>query len=539
MLKYLRINNIILIEFTEIDFSEGFNVLSGETGSGKSAILNALELLTGERADSGLIRRGADKGVVEAAFDISGREGVLSLLEEAGIDHECDQELIIRREISLNDKNRSYINNQLVQIKILRMLGSQLMEIVGQHANQRLLSLDKHTEILDLFGGLEKETAFFKKNWHLETRLQHQLDELIQHEAQRLRDIEVCRMELEELEEAQLKEGEDEALFAEYTLLSNAEERAEKVNAILDTLSGERQSVLQMLNRHKHTFQELSKLDPNFIEPGNAYQAACLELQEITYTLRTASSHIEYQPEKAAKINERLTQISRMKRKFGQSLEEIFAYRQNIKEKKEKLENADILIEELQEELKKMRSINDEACKALTLERLKSARELEKALTIQLHALNMAKAEFHIEIVPQKRTELGDDRIEFFFTPNAGEHRISIRECASGGELSRLLLGLQTLLAKKARIPTIIFDEIDSNIGGATASIVGRKLKEIGNYHQVLCITHFPQVAQEADLHIQIAKMEKEGRTVTKVRALDTADREKELSRMYGNPVPV
>jgi DNA repair protein RecN (Recombination protein N) len=535
MLKLLRIQNLILVETTEIDFTAGFNVISGETGSGKSALLAALSLLAGERADSSLIRRGKEKGVVEASFDIDNHPMIISVLESFGIDHDFGSELLIRREITLNEKNRCFVNHQIVQIKILRELCQPLLEIVGQHANQKLLSLEKHAEILDLFGELEQDVSAFRKSWQKENAYSTQLKELIDHESQRLREIEVCHMELEELDEARLKVGEDEELFAEYTLLTHAKERCEKVKTILDGLTGEKQSVLQVLSRHKHSFDELIKLDPALEESLKAYEAARLELQEVAYTLRNRLSHIENNPERTALINERMTLIARLKRKYGSSIEEIFTYQAQLIMRLEQLEHTDVKIDELRHELSKVQLLNEERAKDLTLKRSHAARELEKALTFELQALNMPKAEFYIDLTSQKRSEKGDDKIEFFFVPNAGEQRISIKECASGGELSRLLLGLQTLLAKKAQISTLIFDEIDSNIGGETARIVGRKLREIGKYLQVISITHFPQVAQEANHHIQISKVEKEGRTVTCVRALESTDRETELSRMLGN----
>lgn len=537
MLKLLRIHNLILIESAEIHFSGGFNVLSGETGSGKSAILSALALLTGERADTSLIRRGEEKGVVEAAFDIEKQPEILALLNKAGLDHEAGSELLIRREMAFNEKNRCFVNNQLVQMKVLREISAFLLEIVGQHANQVLLSIEKHGTLVDLFGGLEKEVNDFKIQWQSENRLSNELEKLINQESQRLREIEVCRMELEELEEAQLKEGEDEALFAEYTLLTNAQERADKVNAILNALNGEKQSILSLLSRHKNTFEELLKLDSHFTDTAKAYEAATIELQEIAYTLRTARLQIEHQPEKAAAINERLTLIARLKRKYGHSIEEILTYQTQARKKLEELERADIHIEEIKEKLIEIRKQNEEAAAQLTKKRTRAARALEKALTQELRALNMPKAEFYVDIASQKRSERGDDRMEFFFAPNAGEHRIPIKECASGGELSRILLALQTLLAEKAQISTLVFDEIDSNIGGTTARIVGKKLRELGAYYQVLCITHFAQVAQEAEHHIQISKVEKEGRTVTQVHTLQTEDREKELARMVGTPL--
>jgi DNA repair protein RecN (Recombination protein N) len=533
MLKELRLTNIILVESATIPFTEGFNVLSGETGSGKSAIMNALNLLIGERADTGVIRRGCDKGIVEAIFDIQSHGRLLKMLEAAGIDHEGD-ELFIRREVLATGKSRAFINHQMAQLSLLKMIGEQLMEVAGQHANQKLMNLEKHREILDTFGNLQEEASSFAKSWEKENVIRQELDNLINSEAQRLREIEVCRMELEELEEARLKEGEDEELFAEYSLLSNSEERAAKAQEINQGLSGDRQPILAHLNKLKAAFEQLSRIDPVIEDQSKAFGNVLLELQEISYTMRNYATRVEYNPDRLESINDRLTLITRLKRKYGSSLDEINQYQRGAKEKLARLEGTDSEIEDLRNRLAEIESKNHELAQQLSKHRLKAAKKLEKELVSQLRSLNMPKVEFIAEVTSQKRNRHGDDRIEFYLVPNVGESQIPIRECASGGELSRLMLALQALLAGKEQIPTLIFDEIDANIGGETASIVGQKLKEIGERHQVLCITHFHQVARLANHHLQISKIEKGGRTVTQVKMLEEESKEAELERMLG-----
>lgn len=536
MLKELRLTNIILVESAAIPFTDGFNVLSGETGSGKSAIMNALNLLIGERADTGVIRRGCEKGVVEAIFDVHTHTRLHTILEAAGIDHD-GEDLFIRREVLASGKSRAFINHQMAQLSLLKLVGEQLMEVSGQHANIKLMNLEKHREILDVFGHLETEAQAFAKSWEKESQIREQLAHLISSEAQRLREIEVCRMEIEELEEAQLKEGEDEELFSEYTLLSNSEERSAKAQEINQGLSGERQPLLANLNKLKAVFEQLSRIDPVVTDQAVAFGNVLLELQEIAHTMRNYAARVEYNPDRLESINDRLTLITRLKRKYGSSLDEINHYLSSVKERLKTLESADTQIDELKERLAEMESKNDELASQLTKHRQKAAKKLEKELVQQLRSLNMPKVEFIVEITDQKRNKHGDDRIEFYLVPNVGESRIPIRECASGGELSRLMLALQALLAGKEQIPTLIFDEIDANIGGETASIVGQKLKEIGERHQVLCITHFPQVAKLAQHHLQISKIEKGGRTVTQVKMLEKESKEAELERMLGGAV--
>lgn len=533
-LKHLRIQNLILIESADISFENGLNVLTGETGSGKSAIMNSLSLIAGERADAGMVRRGADKAVVEALFEIDSAPQIKPLLEQAGIDHEAGEELLIRREISSAGKSRAFINNQSAQIGLLRQVSAYLFEIVGQHANQKLLDLGHHRNIVDLYGEMTADVAEFSKSWTMENAQRSQLETLICSEAQRLRDIDICHMELEELQSANLKENEDEDLFAEYTLLTNAEELTNKVQDVIQTLSGERQAVLPMLNRNKHALEQLQTIDPSLSETAKSFNSILIELQEISHTLRNYHSRIEHNPSRTMEVNERLSLIDRLKRRYGASIQEIQAYHAKTLEKLRSLENGDVQIEDLRKSLQQMEKLNNSLSHKLTEQRKSAAQKLEKAIVKELRALNMPKVEFHCAIETEKRSKTGDDRIEFYLSPNVGEHKIPVRDCASGGELSRLMLSLQALLAGKEQIPTLIFDEIDANIGGETATVVGEKLKAIGKRHQVLCITHFPQVAHHALHHLQISKKELKGRTVTEVKVLEAGNRETELSRMRG-----
>ena len=533
MLKNLHIQNIILFEKGSLSFSSGLNILTGETGSGKSAIMHGIALAIGERADTSVIRRGYEKGIVEAVFDIE-NPTLLSLLVEGGIDHEPGQELIIRREISLSGKGRVFINNQSAQLSFLRRLGIQLVQIVGQHANQSLLSLDYHREVLDLYGDLHALLHRYRQSYDSEKMLRQKLEKFIKQEAERLREIDVCQREIAELEEAQIKEGEDEDLFVEYTLLSNVEEVSIKINEINQSLSGERQPLLAILNRQKQSLESLVHFDSSLQDTSQTFQNVFLELQEISHTLRRYQSRQHFDPGRLAEINERLALLNRLKRKYGTTVAEILAYQEQTGVKLKDLENADHEIESLQQQLYEAEAKTQLLANELLLKRQQYASQFEKALTTHLHSLNMLRAEFNIQITKQKRTEDGDDRIEFFLCPNVGERQIPLKDGASGGEISRVLLALQTLLAGKEQTGTLIFDEVDANIGGETATIVGDKLREISQQHQVICITHFPQVASQADHHLQISKEEKEERTITLVQELDAETRQLELARMAG-----
>lgn len=535
MLKQLLIQNIILIESVDISFGPGLNVLSGETGAGKSAIMHALNLVFGAKADSAMIRKGSEKGIAQAIFELNNDLALLHLLEESGIDHEPEEDLILRREIHQNGKSRCFINNQLASLTLLKTLNPFLGRIIGQHANQWLLSTEKHREIVDVYGELQNDCLKFSLSFTEENIIRKSLNELVQNEQKRFRKIEICKMELQEIEEAKLKEDEDDELFNEYTFLTNTEARSLKAAEICQALNGERLSALALLTKQKSNFEYLAEIDPKIAETNESFKNALMEIQEIAYTMNAYQSRIEYNPQRVQELNERLSLITTLKKKYGSTLAEIENYKIETTKTLEDLENQDLKIEELKAELVILEAKNKTLAADLTIERKKSAKKLQTALIEELRSLNMPKVIFEVEFQSQSRNAKGDDFIEFYLIPNVGEHKIPIKDCASGGELSRILLAIQRLLAGKEQTPTLIFDEIDANIGGETALIVGEKLKEIGSAIQVLCITHFPQVAKQANHHLQISKKEENGRTFTHVATLKNAEeRQTEIARMLG-----
>jgi DNA repair protein RecN (Recombination protein N) len=534
MLKQLNIHNIILIHSTEILFGAGFNVLSGETGSGKSAILAALGLICGDKSDTTIIRCGADKGSVEALFDIDALPELPFILSEAGIEHSPGEDLIICREITFAGKTRSFINNQPAQVNFLRKISHLLIGRVNQHAHHKLFSTEHHRNILDLYGDLHHLTASFSHSWDKENQIKEEIETLIQHEQWRINEIKRLQGDLEELREAKLKEGEEEGLFAEYTLLANAEELTQKTQLIVQALEGEKTGVLNILHKHQNSFDLLKRIDPKITDAADSFHSICLELKEISYTLQNYLNAIEYNPTRLQHVNERLSLINKLKRQYGPSIENVLVRKTEMEKKLYQLENANEHIADLKMELESVSKANNSLCAEISRLRKQTAKELSNNIVLQLRSLNMPKAEFQVEVVQQKRSRTGDDGVEFYMAPNIGERMISVKDCASGGEISRLLLSIQTLIAGKEQLPTLIFDEIDSNIGGATAAEVGKKLKDIGSKHQIICITHFSQVAKQANHHYQISKQEIQGRTLTQIVRLDEQTKVQELSRMQG-----
>jgi DNA repair protein RecN (Recombination protein N) len=534
MLKTVRIFNIILIEAVELSFHSGLNVITGETGSGKSAIMHALSLVVGGRADVSAVRHGADKGAIEALFDISKLPKLLEMLIAAGIDHDRESELIIRREIYASGKSRAFVNNQAVQLTLLKQIGELLIAIVGQHANRSLLSIERHRHLLDLYGGLEGQVYAFGRSWAEEQRLRAQLHETVKREAQELRERDMFLRELEEIDEASLKDEEDEDLFAEYSRLTHSEELAQKTTSLLQALSSDRNAIVTQLLRHKGALESLVAIDPSLQEMLTSYSAATIELQEIAYSLSAYKGRIECNPHRSQQLNERLQLIATLKRKYGATIGDILTYREQIAGKLARLDSREEELTALRERLGDIARENDRQSSTLTAARQAAACHFSAAISSQLAALNMAKATFHVAVTAQTRSSSGNDGVEFFLTPNVGESQIALRESASGGELSRILLALHAELAGREQIATLIFDEIDANIGGETAAIIGQKLRKVSESHQLLCITHFPQVAKQAELHLQISKAEISGRTLSHVKTLDNAGRRRELARMVG-----
>lgn len=532
MLKELIIQNVVLIEHAHIDFEAGFNVLSGETGSGKSAVMQALQLALGGRSDVGLIRHQAERASVEAIFDAHSIPALKAFLEEKGIEVEDPSLLILKRELTTAGKSRGFINHQPVQLGVLRQAGDYLVELVSQHANHKLFSIDYHRSLLDAFGNYSPTLESYKSAWKKYQESAKKLEELQAALPSSIREIEICQREIEEIEEARLKEEEEEVLFQEYSFFSSAEERLRDVRELERILAGER-GVLTLLMRGKPFSHSLCQKDVNLAPLLSPFPGLILEVEELIHTLRAYEGKLEADPKRLEQLNERLTLISRLKRKYGATIAEIEAHRKAQKIRLEKLLNLEDLVEELTKECERLRSSLEEQALILTSLRKKNGEKFALLMTDELHSLNMQEALFHIQIDLEELGKDGRDRVEFFLQSNVGERLIALREGASGGEMARVLLAQHVLLAEG--IGTLIFDEIDANIGGTTAGLIGAKLQKLGKTIQIFSITHFPQMARFADHHIQISKQSENGRMATRIDVLSKEEaREVELARMVG-----
>jgi DNA repair protein RecN (Recombination protein N) len=520
MLRTLLIENLVLIERAELHFDGGLTILSGETGAGKSAILKAIGLVMGEKCDPQLLRSGAERGHVEALFDLE--EGSRAILEEAGIP--ADDELLIRREIHAKGRSRTYINHCMAQAQLLERLTT--IDLVGQHANQQLMSLPYHRQIVDLFGNVP--LAPFQKTFRELRALERKRAELVATESERLRELSNCQRELEELEDAPLDEDET-SLTDEHNRLTHAESLLSTTSELLSTVE---EQMLPHLRRAVSLLEGAP--DGQLTSPLEGTRTAYAELTEVVHSLRSYRSTLSLDPEQLQLLDDRLALLEGLKRKYGPTLPDVATYLEGLHTRIELLQSADQELEQIDAQIAECNSRCDALAATLTAERNRAAATLTTAWLSHLRPLNMKQARIEIRLTPSPRTEWGDETLEIYFAPNVGEGMLPMRSCGSGGELSRLLLALKTALAGLERTPTLIFDEIDANLGGKTASLMGENIKSIATERQVLCITHLPQVARLADAHFQIHKRETDGRTFTHVAPLSDAERRAELTRMLG-----
>jgi DNA repair protein RecN (Recombination protein N) len=535
MIKKLFLKNFVLVQSAEIAFNPHFNVITGETGAGKTAIIEAISLCLGSRADTSLIRQGCERALVEGTFSTSDRSALHALLKDAGIDP--DEELIIRREITLEGKNKAYINCCSVPLPFLQRVGAELIDFVGQHALLDLKDSEAQRALLDMYGNLGDKVSAFQLAHKNERALLQRCEELQAKMLLREKQADVLRYQLEEIETASLKAGEDEALFETYKRLTSQSEICEKLTEILDRLAETPSSIITQLNRLHKLLDSLVKIDPIFSEPLALLEQAQLCSSEAHLQLHSHPALQEQDPKILSSIEERLSRIAHLKKKYGPSWEAINAYKDKVMAELSDFENAEALLREAESELAQCQKLAGELAQELTRLRAQAAKDFAHLLTSEIQLFNMSKAEVRIELEPQKRSSHGQDAVHFWLKANPGEAAALVAEHSSGGEISRLFLAIKIALADKNQIPSLIFDEIDANVGGKTASIIGDKLAALGKLRQILCITHFPQVAAKAEAHFVVHKEEKEGRTVTEISPLSQKQREQELVRMLGgNP---
>ena len=547
MLKELSIRNFAIIDDLQINFSDGLTILSGETGAGKSIILNAVNLLLGSRASAELVRTGADSAELEALFQISATSSVARVMSANGYDPA--EGLLIRRLISRSDGNRVYINGRLATIGLLTTITENLASISGQHAHQGLLREDQHLLILDQFGGLMAQRRQTHEIYHQILPL---LDDLSRLESIRQRQDEhreLLAFQKNEISSAGLTPGEDEQLEQERLRLKNAEALYQTVYSSIEELYGTTGSVIERLLEVKKNLATAGQIDSQLKTIAESLASASYHIEDLTGELRAHLNLIQIDDQRLETVEERLDTLNKLKRKYGGSLEAVFSRLETIEDELSKVENIGHQIREVREKLAKLHDRLVRRVMGLSQKRAKAAKKLALEVVAELESLNMAQTEFQAVFQPlaaDKKTNSylradehtitasGIDRVMFMIAPNPGEELKALAGIASGGELSRVVLALKAILAATDAVETIVFDEVDAGIGGGTAEVVGRKLSELACHHQVICITHLPQIAKFGEHHLSISKHVTDGRTLTAIQPLNEEDRYKEIARMLG-----
>lgn len=530
MLKRLQIHHLILVDSEEIAFPPHFTVITGETGAGKTAILEAIKLTLGARVDSSVLRTGYEKGFTEITFSPPFSEPLITLLNEGGIPQEKEEDLIIRREISKEGRSRALINCRTVPLTLLQKIGQTLIDLIDQGSYQTLRSSESQRTLLDHYGNLSQAMLTFQAAYKKEKEVEKTVKELEFLLLRKEKEEELLAFQAEELENASLKLGEEELLFEQYQLLAKSQEARTHVDSLASGLS----QLLHSLARLQKTAEALQSCSQTFSPCLSLLKEAFISIEESRQFLHCHEDAISHEPQTYQKLEKRLSAIAHLKRKYGKTIEEIHQFHQKIREELSLFSTLTEKIEILKTSLTHAKNQTSQAAEELTALRKQAALQFQEELTSQIQSLNIPQGKILIKTSPQQRTLSGDDEIHFWLQANPGEAPALVKEHASGGELSRLLLAIKVVLAEKNQTPTLIFDEIDANVGGQTATLIGNTLKHLGQYKQVLCITHFSQVATRADTHFCIHKEEHRGRTIAKIKLLDQENKATELLRMLG-----
>lgn len=540
MLLNVFIKNFGIIDLIKMDFQTGFNVLTGETGAGKSIIIEALLLVLGGRASGEQIRAGAERAMVQATFDISGIAAVSLSLEEQGVEAPEDDILILAREIAHSGKNICRINGQAVPLNLLKKIGCHLMDLHMQHEHSTLLDQERHRRLLDRYGGaivldaLNEVIAVYSR-WR-ESRLNY--DKLSGDAKERVRRVDTLRYQVEEIRQAGLQPGEDDELAAEKKVLANAEKislLAAQAYSLLYEGGGGQASAVDLLARSAEISRDLAALDQRteaFLSP---LENTLYQVEDAARELAYYRDGVEYSPQRLEAVEERLEQVKRLKKKYGETIADVLQYLDSAQNELAVLENAEELLEAAKTEMAELEAGYREAAGVLSKARREAARLLEEAVAGELQSLEMGCVEFKVAFSEiEGPAPEGAERVNFLISPNPGEPLKTLVKIASGGELTRIMLALKTLLAGVDEIPVLVFDEADTGIGGRALQAVAEKMAQLGERRQVICVTHSAQVACHARAHHRIIKEFKGERTVTRVELLDPQERLEELARMLG-----
>lgn len=540
MLAELRIVNFALIEQLSLQFQPGFTVLTGETGAGKSLLIDAIALLVGGRASTDQIRSGEDEAQLEAAFSLSDTHPLLQRLRVHDVIGQNESELILRRVLSRSGRHRVYVNGRLCPLRVLEELGGTLVDIHGQHEQQSLLATAKQLDALDGFGHLDELRGKYERTYQEWKELHRQLETLQRDVIDRARHEDMLRFQVQEIEQAGLFPDEEEQLRNERQRLVHAHRLRELVHEAHVELQEDEQAVLTRLGRVGRILAELIQIDPAMGDCEQTVTESAIPLKDLAGRLRDYAQQLEADPDRQAVIEDRLDLIQRLKKKYGGSVEAVIATGKRVQGELQLLDNHQErtaeLTARLDEEAHRLRTLAQQ----LSKKRIDAAKRMTTLVEGELSSLKMGQAIFQVLVSIDESAEglgpAGRDRVEFLLSSNPGELPRPLGRVASGGELSRIMLALKTVLAEMDQVPVLVFDEIDTGVGGAVAAAMGTRLRQLGSFHQVFCITHLPQVASQAEHHVLVEKGLDSQRTATSVRTLKGIGREEEIARMLSGP---
>jgi len=531
VLSLLHIENIAVIESADISFDRGFNVLTGETGAGKSIVIDAISAILGERAYRDMIRTGTTKASVRAVFT---EVPELAWFADNGVEY--DPETVIQREIYLDGKNVCRVNGSLVSVSILRKLGIQLINIHGQHDSASLFDEDNHLTFLDAFGDNEAIRTDYSEKYEAVAKLRREIDRISMDEGEKLRRMETLKFQINEIEKAELQPGEDEELEARRKILQNAEKLSDGMEEAVECLYGGEDSdgAAGLLSQAEHALARLSRFTDAYAALHEKVADLMYQVQDAAEEVRDARDDLSYSADELEQIESRLDKIHRLRRKYGVTCADILNYLEKAKKELDEIEFADDHVERLKKKLKKAEKEAWDAAKVLRENRKETAESMSARILTELAQLDMPRVQFQVQFTELDLTANGADSVAFYMSANAGEALKPMSKVASGGELARIMLAMKNVLAEKDQVNTLIFDEVDTGVSGRAAQKVAEKLRSVASHKQVLCVTHLPQLAALANTHLLIAKSERDGRTYTSVTPLDIEGRKKELARIIG-----
>lgn len=532
MLELLHIENIAIIEAADIEFAPGFNALTGETGAGKSIVIDSLSAVLGQRTSRELIRTGADKAFVSAAFSGMAPE----LTEELGIQPEADGTLLLQREIQTDGKNVCRVNGRPVTVGQLRALGAQLLNIHGQHDGQQLLDEEQHIVYLDSFGRTESLINTYAEKYKDFTDIRRQIGALQMDEAEKARRVDTLQYQIEELRRAKLKSGEEEELTARRGMLRNAEKFLDAVAGADYALNGDDSGggALSALRQAQDALGGVRHLDDAFGQLYERLGEAYSEVYDIAATVEDKRGELDVSPGELDRVESRMDLLYRLKKKYGATVEDMLDYQARCEAELAQIEDAGDTLVRLEQALSKAEKEARQAAQALSDARKAAADRLTAQILTELQQLDMGKIRFAVNFAEKPLDSDGMDTVRFLMSANVGEELRPIHKIASGGELARIMLAMKNVLSEQDHVGTMVFDEVDTGVSGRAAQKVAEKMARISRRKQVLCVTHLPQLAAMADTHFSVEKGERGGRTYTEVRRLDREQRRRELARLTG-----